>query len=338
MLRVRAALIVSFVLLSAVLASGTVAAQETTQITGSEGLQDVREDLGGDYVLADDIDLSDDPNFEPIGDGSRGDRGQEPFTGTFDGNGHNISGLSIVRSDESYVGLFGEVGRDGEVTGVGLEGVEIEGGERVGGVAGFNRGNITDSYVDGTVSGERYIGGVVGWNRWAVTRSYSLASVSGRLQVGGVAGRNDGGGTVSQTYAAGTVSATGGRVGGLVGNLGFPRQREGDESVLRNSYWDTDATGQSEGVGRMRAGDGEVTVENVEGLTTSEMQGNDADERMTAFDFAGTWDTTEDYPVLSWQTGLLPTEDIPLRGFGALAAIGALLIALSLRHRGSSDR
>jgi len=313
-----------------VAASGTVAAQEeTVSISDASDFDTIREDLSGDYALTNDIDLSGVPDFEPIGDGSRGDRGEEPFTGTFNGNGHNVSGLTISRSDD-YVGLFGSVGRNAEVTRVGLEGVEVEGNSRVGGLVGFNRGNVTHSYVDGTVSGEgSYVGGLVGWNRGNVTRSYSLASVSGEVEVGGIAGRNDGGGTASQTYATGRVSSTGGRAGGLVGNLGSQNQREIHTSVLRNSYWDTEATGQTDEIGRMREGDGEVTVENVEGLTTSEMRGQDVDERMTAFDFAATWDTTDEYPVLSWQTGIIP-EDTPLPGFGVFVGGLALLIAVLL--------
>lgn len=316
-----------------VAASGVVTAQEqdTVSISDPSDFDDIREDLDGDYVLTNDIDLSDVPDFEPIGDGNRGDRGQEPFTGTFDGNGYTVTGMTVSRSDD-YVGLFGAVGRNGEVASVGLEDISVEGKNRVGGIVGFNRGNVTDSYVDGTVSGSGdYVGGVVGWNRGNVTRSYSLASVRGELEVGGIAGRSDGGGTVSQTYAAGPVSATGARAGGLVGNLGSQNQFEEHNSVLRNSYWDTDATGQSEEVGRMRAGEGEVTIENVEGLTTSEIQGTDVEERMTAFDFAGTWEATEDYPVLSWQASILPGEDTPLPGFGLFAGIFALFVAVLLR-------
>jgi hypothetical protein len=326
----------SFVLVSLVLTTvfvGTATAQEATQITNADELDDVREDLGGEYVLADDVDLSEDPSFEPIGDGD------EAFTGRFDGGGNVITGLSVVRPGEDYVGLFGAVGSDGVVTQVGLEGVEVEGGERVGGVAGSSRGNVTDTYVDGTVSGEDdYVGGLVGWNRGFVERSYSLAGVTGRLDVGGVAGRTDGGGTVAGTYAAGRVSATEGRVGGLVGTVGSRNQLAGRESVLRDSYWDTTVTGQTEAYGERRAGEGEVAVENVEGLTTDEMQGTDADERMTAFDFVGTWDTTEEYPVFTRQTGIVPGQDAPLPGFGVFAAVLAVAVAAVLRARASSDR
>lgn len=252
--------------------------------------------------------------------------------GSFEGNGHVITGLTVVNPGGDGVGLFGAVGRDGVVTNLGLEDVEIEGGDSVGGIAGFNQGNVTRSYVEGGVSGEdSYVGGIVGWNNGGlVTETYSTARVNGRAQVGGVVGRNAGGGTVSSSYAAGDVSATA-QAGGLVGMLGSENQLAGRESVLRDSYWDMDATGQNDEVGNMRAGEGEFTIENVEGLTTSEIQGEDAGERMTAFDFAGTWEATEDYPVLSWQASIIPSEDTPLPGFGFFAGTSALFVAVLLR-------
>jgi hypothetical protein len=311
-------------------ASGGVVAQEeqeTVSVSTPEDLDAVRDDLDGDYALAGDIDMSREGRFDPVGS-----RNGESFTGSFDGNGHVITGLTVMNPGGEGVGLFGAVGEDGVVTDLGLEGIEVEGGDSVGGIVGFNEGNVTRSYVEGTVSGrDDYVGGVVGWNRGGlVSRSYSKAEVSGSLQVGGVVGRNDGGGTVEQIYAADGVSATA-VAGGLVGMLGSENQIAGRETVLRGSYWDTEATGQSEAYGNMRMGDGDVTVENVEGLTTSEMQGDDARSNMSAFDFGGTWDTTDEYPALSWQTGVLPGDGTPLPGFGVFAGVFALLVALLLR-------
>ena len=59
--------------------------------------------LDGDYVLDGDIDLTD-----YLGGGSWTPIGTEnvPFTGTFDGNGHSITGLYINASDSNYQGLF----------------------------------------------------------------------------------------------------------------------------------------------------------------------------------------------------------------------------------------
>ena len=57
-------------------------------ITTAAQLQQIRQNLGGNYVLANDIDLTG-INFEPIGNAST------PFTGSFNGNGHTIKSMKI---------------------------------------------------------------------------------------------------------------------------------------------------------------------------------------------------------------------------------------------------
>lgn len=317
--------------------SGVASAQEeedTVFISDASDIDGIRDDLSGDYVLANDIDMSEVGNHEPIGRR----KNDEEFTGTFDGNGHVITGLTVVNPGGKDVGLFGAVEEGGVVTQVGLEDADIEGRGNVGGVVGLNKGNVTHSYAKGTVSGkDDNVGGVVGWNRGLLTRSYSDVAVTGNVNVGGVAGRNDAGGTVIQTYAVGTVSATA-KSGGLVGMIGSKDQFDFQESILRNSYWDKSTTGQGEAYGNMRMGEGEVTISNVKGLATSEMQGTDVEERMTAFDFVGTWESTDGYPVLSWQASFIPGEDTPLPGFGVFGAAFALFVALLLRSETESDR
>ncbi|MDZ7687363.1 MAG: hypothetical protein U5J64_01345 [Halobacteriales archaeon] len=328
-----------------VTATGTVTAQEdqqTVTVSNADDLDDVRDDLDGDYVLANDIDMSDVGNFDPIGS-----RDGASFTGSFEGGGNVISDLTVVEPNGDGVGLFGAVGDGGTVNSVGLEDVDVEGDKNVGGIVGFNRGNVTRSYVTGTVSGESdNVGGVVGWNRGGlVSKSYSKARVNGNVQVGGIVGvsnsaaGSDGDAVVEFSYAVGRVSATA-RDGGLVGMLGDRDQLSGTESVLRDSYWDTGATGQNDEYGNKRSGDGESTAENVEGLSTDEMQGDAAEDNMTAFDFVSTWATQEDdYPVLSWQTSVLSADNVPLPGFGFFAAVVSLFAVLVHRTTNrASDR
>ena len=73
----------------------------STIITDATGLDNIRLNLAGDYVLGADIDLSSVPNWVPIGDSTT------PFTGTLDFSGYSISGLTISRDTTDYVGLFG---------------------------------------------------------------------------------------------------------------------------------------------------------------------------------------------------------------------------------------
>lgn len=75
-----------------------------------------------------------------------------PFTGTFDGKGHIISGLVKENSTEP-VGLFGVIGSGAEVSNVGVVNCIFSSTADAGGIAGINEGTITDSYIYGISSG-----------------------------------------------------------------------------------------------------------------------------------------------------------------------------------------
>jgi len=92
-----------------------------------EELQNIKNLSGTCYVcLARDIDCSctagwnEGAGFVPIGNSSN------PFTGTFDGRGHKITGLYINRPSTDYVGLFGTIASGSEIKDVGLEDVDIK--------------------------------------------------------------------------------------------------------------------------------------------------------------------------------------------------------------------
>ncbi|QJD83171.1 S-layer homology domain-containing protein [Cohnella herbarum] len=210
-------------------------------------LNEVRNDLSAHYKLGADIDAAETANwndgegFIPIGGDGNND---SQFIGTFDGQDHVISGLTINKPSSDLIGLFGIIGSGGVVRNVGLEGGSITGKLYTGGLAGRNRGTVDKSYVTGTVSssglvgglvghndigstvtesyamgavsGNNYAGGLVGLNDATVSHSYATGSVIGTFIVGGLAGGNEGG-TVSQSYATGAVSGSASNVGGLVG-------------------------------------------------------------------------------------------------------------------------
>ncbi|MDS0260006.1 PKD domain-containing protein [Haloarcula sp. S1CR25-12] len=180
--------------------------------------------LGNNYVLTEDIDASetaewnDGDGFDPIGDFDT------TLTGTFDGDTHAISGLTIDRPGTSPVGLFGAVGSDGTVTNVQLDGGTVAGGGAVGAVAGKNEGTVSGATVTTDVTGNgRNVGGVVGFNQGTIKRSGTTGDVSNptAVNVGGVAGTNIG--TVRESYATGDVTGSTGSyayAGGLVGGEG----------------------------------------------------------------------------------------------------------------------
>ena len=111
-----------------------------------------------------------------------------PYTGTFDGDGHTITGLTINLPNQWCVGLIGCLG--GKVQNLTLAGAKINGSYYVGGVVGFNSGTVTGCYATGDVSGHSDVGGVAGRNyNGTVTGCYHAAGeVSGNMNVGGVTG------------------------------------------------------------------------------------------------------------------------------------------------------
>ena len=132
------------------------------------------------------------------------------YTGTFDGGGHTITGLTVTTND-GYAGLFGYIGDAGTVKNVVMDGIQITCNHRLGsagGVAGFSRGGtIENCSVSGSVSGTIRAGGVVGvqWEA-SITGCSSSATVKGLAYVGGVAGETNSGATMAACYATGNVT------------------------------------------------------------------------------------------------------------------------------------
>ena len=145
------------------------------------------------------------------------------YTGTFDGGGHTIMGLTVT-TNYQYVGLFGRLGEAGTVKNVVMEGVNNHSLGYAGGVVGFSRGGtIENCSVSGSVSGTMCAGGVVGaqWEA-SITGCSSSATVKGTRYVGGVAGETNSSATMAACYATGNVTIELGHrdrvdVGGLVG-------------------------------------------------------------------------------------------------------------------------
>ena len=117
------------------------------------------------------------------------------FTGTFDGNGHKITGFIINGGSNLYLGLFGQINPGGSVKNLGLENfVVVSGNQYVGGLVGYNNGgSISNCYSTGEVNGSSYVGGLVGYNNiGSISSSYSTGEVNGSSYVGGLVGYNSG--------------------------------------------------------------------------------------------------------------------------------------------------
>ena len=185
----------------------TIESNGSYTVTSADGLMNIAELVNGgksdiNITLDTDIDLTG-KNWTPIGTSF-----SNKYTGTFDGGGHTIKGLTVTTNDQ-FVGLFGSIGYAGTVKNVMMEDVQItsnHGSGFAGGVAGFSDGTIENCSVSGSVSGTVYVGGVVGaqWNG-STTGCSSSATVKGTVDVGGVAGQTNSSATLTACYATGNV-------------------------------------------------------------------------------------------------------------------------------------
>ena len=171
-----------------------------------EWAEAVQTDPTLNITLIADIDLTGE-TWTPIGDYDN------RYTGTFDGNGKTITGLTVTGSNE-YAGLFGFIGPGGTVQNVVLEGVQITSDNSsgyAGGVAGYcYRGTLENCSVSGSVSGSGSssdVGGVVGYQLvGSITGCSSSATVKGMNRAGGVVGVTNNGATLTACYATGDVT------------------------------------------------------------------------------------------------------------------------------------
>ena len=208
----------------------TIEGNGSYTVTSADGLMHVADLVNGGKT---DINITLDKNIDLTGKGWTpiGTSFKNSYTGTFDGGGHTITGLTVTTNDK-YAGLFGYIGNAGTVKNVVMEGVLItsnNGSSQAGGVAGFSRGTIENCSVSGSVSGTVYVGGVVG-AQWggSITGCSSSATVKGMVDVGGVAGQTNSNATMTACYATGNVtleiaSQNNIDVGGAVGFNGGSR-------------------------------------------------------------------------------------------------------------------
>ena len=231
---------------------------KTYTVTSADGLlawnEAVQKDMTLNCTLADNIDLTG-KDWTPIGT-SFGNS----YTGTFDGNGKTITGLTVTGSDR-YTGLFGFI--KGTVKNVVLTEINITSGTFVGGVAGWSfGGNIENCSVSGSVSGSD-VGGVVGYQQGgSITGCSSSATVKGTQRAGGVAGTTNSGATLTACYATGDVTVendgtSNAWAGGVVGSNAY--------STVIACY----AAGNVSGTGSGTIHVGGVTGENFDGTLTA---------------------------------------------------------------------
>jgi hypothetical protein len=238
---VLAVLGLSAITLGATYGGGSGTAGDPYQIWTAEQLNTIganSSDWDKHFKLMADIDMSayTEKQYNFIG-------GYPQFSGTFDGQGYIIRNLSYSNPYRDSAGLFGEISPKGQVRHLGIENIQINARDYVGGVAGYNRGTITSCYVRGTVNGRDFIGGLVGRNNGSLVFCYSEGTVSGTECIGGLAGsvstqdRYSDEALVRYCYSRSIVQGNS-TVGGLVGSVygGSIRQSYATGAVSGQSY------------------------------------------------------------------------------------------------------
>jgi len=221
-------------------------------ISNWHDLHAIREDMGQNYVLKNDLDRTTRGYNEyasKLADGSSGwkpiGNSENKFEGNFNGNGYMIRDFLINRDEDEYIGLFGYNGQEGVIENIRLENAEVVGGEKVGAIVGENEGKIRNLFSECSVEGEIKIGGIVGKNSGNIINSASVGNVMGEDTAGGISGINSG--EIENSYSAGEVTGTY-NVGGLIGV---------NNNNVHNSFWDIETSRLEESEG----GEGKTTAE-----------------------------------------------------------------------------
>lgn len=169
----------------------------------------------GSAKLTADIEFANNEYWTPIGTSAH------PFNGTFEGQGHTISNLTITATG-LYAGLFGRVGSTGIVKNVNISSgtiaVSTDPGELAsyhGAIVGLNEGTVIGCFNSALVNGYSYIhariGGIVGENQGSIQNCYNTGEVySGRSEVfiGGITGNNNRG-SVQNCFMSSEVNKNG---------------------------------------------------------------------------------------------------------------------------------
>lgn len=211
---------------------------QLNQVRNYTGKTDVYFTLGADIDLTSWISSnSPEQGWNPIG------TNDNPFKGTFMGNGHTIKGMSISRRSTDNVGFFG-VASGATVTNLTIEG-SINGANNVGILAGNFTGTIENCRAKGTVNGSSdCVGGLVGKSGNSDIKTCRAdVTVKGADYVGGLIGYVLAGGTssdktIDNCFASGTVDGRS-NVGGLIGAMdvrAFAKLRT-DVGSYNYYYW-----------------------------------------------------------------------------------------------------
>lgn len=212
--------------------------------------------LDNQYILTSDIDANNEIAY-PIGDAVKS------FEGVFNGDGHVIRNLNIIKNETSsqYTGLFAV--NKGIIKNLGIALSQINGNSYVGGICGANYGRIENCYNEATITGTAgFIGGLCGINYGKIQLSFNIGTITGLSYVGGITGDNNL--KVHDVYSLGLVSGTNGNSIGMI--IGNNNNSIGAEVI--NAY---SITGLYDAIGSGKTIVDDNTVSNVKLLSREEL-------------------------------------------------------------------
>ncbi|MFG1400404.1 two-partner secretion domain-containing protein [Xanthobacter sediminis] len=211
--------------------SVTLNGQAHAVINDIAGLNAIRDDLAGHYVLGGDISGQTLANWT----GPIGATDTAAFTGVLNGLGHRVMNFTNLKQ-----GVFGYVGADAAVSNVGVINTVfsfVDDFTNIGILTGNNAGSIVNSFgggSSGALSGAigTSVGGLVGRNTGTILNSYAAATVYANSIAGGLVGTNEG--TIRNSYVRGSANTY---VTGTSANIswvgGFAGLNSGD---ISNAY------------------------------------------------------------------------------------------------------
>jgi hypothetical protein len=196
--------------------AGDGTADNPYQISTIEELEAVNNDFFANYLLVNDISLSERAYDDAL---------ISEFAGTFDGNGLGIYDLSVRGG--SYSGLFGYIRYNARISNLCIDNAVVVGEQSAGVLAGINDGGIIDNCsASGSVEGSVFVGGLIAYDYsgiitrcntdvLVVSNGYGYNNEDGGIGglIGMVASSES---KVADCYATGDIVAPS-CVGGLVG-------------------------------------------------------------------------------------------------------------------------
>ena len=222
------------------------------------------------------------------------------YEGSFDGNGHTISGIYFNNDAQSYVGLFGQIASSAEIKNVSVINSYFRGLYLCGAICGYNAGKIVNCSNTGLVTGAAKLsgicaenakgtiencynagkvigpdtienkarqqmcyGGICGRNTGSIKNSYNTGEILGIQQIAGVCGTNAGG-SVENCYNTGDITVHYRYAGGVVGaTQGTVENCYSTGNIIETKKWvgvDTGYTGTEMWIGGAIGNNSSYTV------------------------------------------------------------------------------